>query len=123
MLLLRAGKHNFHLVWRRSFRTSPQRHGTRAGSRGSTHATACGPDRRLQPACLHDQDEEEVPPESGKEGKEGKEEETKDEAPKDEAPKETQEDSEKSGGEEKSQEKTEETEGKTDAKVRSDQTM
>lgn len=74
----------------------------------------CGRDQRLQPTCFHGQDEEEVPPESGKEGKE---EDKKDEAPKDEAPKETQEDSEKSGGEEKSQEKTEETGSNTEAKV------
>ncbi|XP_075876138.1 hypoxia up-regulated protein 1 [Nelusetta ayraudi] len=59
------------------------------------------------------QDEEEVPPESGKEGKE---EEGKDEAPKEEAPKDTQEDAEKSAGEEKNQEKTEEAGSDADAK-------
>uniref|UniRef100_A0A8C4GH15 Hypoxia up-regulated protein 1 n=1 Tax=Dicentrarchus labrax TaxID=13489 RepID=A0A8C4GH15_DICLA len=51
------------------------------------------------------QDEEEVPPESGKDGKD---EDGKEEAQKDEAAKEKQEDSEKSAGEEKSQDKTEE---------------
>ncbi|KAI3373683.1 hypothetical protein L3Q82_021961 [Scortum barcoo] len=59
------------------------------------------------------QDEEEVPPESEKEGKGG------DEAPKEEATKEKQDDSEKSAGEEKSQEKPDEAVTKTDAKVRS----
>uniref|UniRef100_UPI0037E93346 hypoxia up-regulated protein 1 isoform X2 n=1 Tax=Semicossyphus pulcher TaxID=241346 RepID=UPI0037E93346 len=69
------------------------------------------------------QDEEEVPPESGKEGKDedskdedSKDEDSKDEAPKDEATKEKQDDSEKSAGEEKSQEKTEEAGSKTDTK-------
>uniref|UniRef100_A0A8C4DNI3 Hypoxia up-regulated protein 1 n=1 Tax=Dicentrarchus labrax TaxID=13489 RepID=A0A8C4DNI3_DICLA len=61
------------------------------------------------------QDEEEVPPESGKDGKD---EDGKEEAQKDEAAKEKQEDSEKSAGEEKSQDKTEEAGSKTDAKVR-----
>lgn len=65
---------------------------------------------------LHNQDEEEVPSESGKDGKD---EEGKEEVQKEEAAKEKQEDSEKSEGEEKSQEKTEETGSKTDAKVRS----
>uniref|UniRef100_A0A3Q1FYY0 Hypoxia up-regulated protein 1 n=1 Tax=Acanthochromis polyacanthus TaxID=80966 RepID=A0A3Q1FYY0_9TELE len=51
------------------------------------------------------QDEEEVPPESGKDNKN---EDGNDEAQKEEAPKEKQEDLEKSAGEEKSQEKTEE---------------
>ncbi|XP_075958327.1 hypoxia up-regulated protein 1 isoform X1 [Anarhichas minor] len=59
------------------------------------------------------QDEEEVLPESGKDGKE---EESKDEVEKDEAAKEKQEDEEKSAGEEKNQEKTEEAGSKTDAK-------
>ncbi|KAM6911153.1 hypoxia up-regulated protein 1 [Lycodopsis pacificus] len=59
------------------------------------------------------QDEEEVLPESGKDGKE---EDSKDEVEKDEAAKEKQEDEEKSAGEEKSQEKTEEAGSKTDAK-------
>ncbi|KAM9348297.1 hypoxia up-regulated protein 1 [Symphorus nematophorus] len=59
------------------------------------------------------QDEEEVPPESGKDSKD---EEGKEEAPKDEADKEKQDDSEKSAGEEKSQEKPEEAGSKTDAK-------
>ncbi|XP_040006269.1 hypoxia up-regulated protein 1 isoform X2 [Xiphias gladius] len=54
------------------------------------------------------QDEEEVPPESGKDDK--------DEAQKDEAAREKQDDSQKSAGEEKSQEKTEEADSKTDAK-------
>ncbi|XP_040908123.1 hypoxia up-regulated protein 1 [Toxotes jaculatrix] len=58
------------------------------------------------------QDEEEVPPESGKDDKE--------EAPKEEAAQEKQEDSEKSAGEEKSQEKTEEAGSKTDAKEEKD---
>lgn len=59
------------------------------------------------------QDEEEVPPESGKDDKA--------ETPKDEAAKKTQDDSEKSAGEDKSPEKTgtEEAGSKTDAKVRS----
>lgn len=76
----------------------------------------CGPGPRLQPTFFHGQDEEEVPPESAKEGKE---EEGKDEAPKEEAPKDTQEDAEKSAGEEKNQEKTEEAGSDADAKVRS----
>ncbi|XP_044078601.1 hypoxia up-regulated protein 1 isoform X2 [Siniperca chuatsi] len=59
------------------------------------------------------QDEEEVPPESGKDGKG---EDSKDEAQKDEVAKENQENSEKSTDEEKSQEKTEEAGSKTDAK-------
>lgn len=59
------------------------------------------------------QDEEEVPTESGKEGKE---EEVKEEAPKDETAKDKQDSSEKSAGEQKSQEKTEEKSTKTDAK-------
>ncbi|KAG7224627.1 hypothetical protein INR49_011380 [Caranx melampygus] len=58
------------------------------------------------------QDEEEVPPESGKDDK--------DEAQKDEAAKEKQDDAEKSGGEEKSQEKTEEAASKSDAKEEKD---
>ncbi|XP_042354699.1 hypoxia up-regulated protein 1 [Plectropomus leopardus] len=64
------------------------------------------------------QEEEEVPPESGKDGKDedGKDEEGKDEAKKDEAAKEKQDDSEKSAGEEKSQEKAEEAGSKTEAK-------
>uniref|UniRef100_A0A671VA91 Hypoxia up-regulated protein 1 n=1 Tax=Sparus aurata TaxID=8175 RepID=A0A671VA91_SPAAU len=65
------------------------------------------------------QDEEEVPPESGKdikdESKDGKK-----EAQNDEAAKNKQGNSEKSAGEEKSQEKTEEADSKTDAKVRSE---
>ncbi|XP_051257465.1 hypoxia up-regulated protein 1 [Dicentrarchus labrax] len=63
------------------------------------------------------QDEEEVPPESGKDGKD---EDGKEEAQKDEAAKEKQEDSEKSAGEEKSQDKTEEAGSKTDAKEEKD---
>ncbi|KAM6983533.1 hypoxia up-regulated protein 1 [Tautogolabrus adspersus] len=59
------------------------------------------------------QDEEEVPPESGKEGKD---EDSKDEAQKDEAAKEKQDDSEKGAGEEKNEEKTEEEGSKTDTK-------
>lgn len=63
------------------------------------------------------QDEEEVPPESGKDDKD---EEGKEEAEKDEAAKEKQDDAEKSAGEEKNQEKTEEEAGsKAEAKVRS----
>ncbi|XP_073335178.1 hypoxia up-regulated protein 1 [Pagrus major] len=65
------------------------------------------------------QDEEEVPPETGKdtkdESKDGKE-----EAQNDEAAKNKQGDSEKSAGEEKSQEKTEEEDSKTDAKEEKD---
>lgn len=75
---------------------------------------ACRRGLRLQPTFFSAQDEEEVPPESGKEGKE---EDGKEEAPKEEAAKETQEDSEKSAGQEKSQEKTEEAGSKTDTKV------
>ncbi|XP_029303366.1 LOW QUALITY PROTEIN: hypoxia up-regulated protein 1 [Cottoperca gobio] len=56
-------------------------------------------------------DEEEVPPESGKDGKD---EDGKDEAQKDEPAEEKQDDSEKSEAEEKSQEKTEEADSKTD---------
>ncbi|XP_044078600.1 hypoxia up-regulated protein 1 isoform X1 [Siniperca chuatsi] len=63
------------------------------------------------------QDEEEVPPESGKDGKG---EDSKDEAQKDEVAKENQENSEKSTDEEKSQEKTEEAGSKTDAKEEKD---
>ncbi|XP_041656887.1 hypoxia up-regulated protein 1 [Cheilinus undulatus] len=59
------------------------------------------------------QDEEEVPPEAGKEGKD---EDSKEDAQKDEAAKEKQDGSEKSAGEEKSQEKTEETDSKADMK-------
>uniref|UniRef100_G3Q9L0 Hypoxia up-regulated protein 1 n=1 Tax=Gasterosteus aculeatus aculeatus TaxID=481459 RepID=G3Q9L0_GASAC len=59
------------------------------------------------------QDEEEVPPESEKDGKE---EEGKAEGEKEEAAKEKQEEAEKSADEETSQEKTEETGSKTDAK-------
>ncbi|XP_034539425.1 hypoxia up-regulated protein 1 [Notolabrus celidotus] len=59
------------------------------------------------------QDEEEVPPESGKEGKE---EEGKEEAQKDEAAGEQQDDSEKKADEEQKQEKTEEADSKTDTK-------
>ncbi|XP_045896171.1 hypoxia up-regulated protein 1 isoform X2 [Micropterus dolomieu] len=67
------------------------------------------------------QDEEEVPPESEKDGEAQKDEAQKDEAHKDEAQKdevakEKQDDSEKGAGEEKSQEKTEEAGSKTDAK-------
>ncbi|XP_023260547.1 hypoxia up-regulated protein 1 [Seriola lalandi dorsalis] len=58
------------------------------------------------------QDEEEVPPESGKDDK--------DEAQKDEAAKEKQDNSEKSASEEKNQEKTEESGSKTDAKEEND---
>uniref|UniRef100_A0A3Q1EFN5 Hypoxia up-regulated protein 1 n=1 Tax=Acanthochromis polyacanthus TaxID=80966 RepID=A0A3Q1EFN5_9TELE len=57
------------------------------------------------------QDEEEVPPESGKDNKN---EDGNDEAQKEEAPKEKQEDLEKSAGEEKSQEKTEEAGSKNE---------
>lgn len=59
------------------------------------------------------QDEEEVPPEPGKDDKA--------ETPKDATAKETQNDSDKSAGEDKSQGKTEAEEAgsKTDAKVRS----
>lgn len=74
----------------------------------------CWQGLRLQPTIFSAQDEEEVPPESVKEGKE---EDGKEEAPKEEAAKETQEDSEKSAGQEKSQEKTEEAGSKTDTKV------
>lgn len=63
------------------------------------------------------QDEEEVPPESGKDGKD---EEGKGEAKTDEAAKDKQEDSEKSAGEEKSQEKTDDAGSKTDAKEEKD---
>lgn len=62
------------------------------------------------------QDEEEVPPESGKGGKD---EDEKEEAQKDETAKEKQDESEKSADEEKSQEKTQDAGSKTDAKVRS----
>ncbi|XP_038564044.1 hypoxia up-regulated protein 1 isoform X2 [Micropterus salmoides] len=62
------------------------------------------------------QDEEEVPPESEKDGEAKKDEAHKDEAQKDEVAKEKQDDSEKGAGEEKSQEKTEEAGSKTDAK-------
>nr|XP_020476269.1 hypoxia up-regulated protein 1 [Monopterus albus] len=58
------------------------------------------------------QDEEEVPPDSGKD--------EKDESQKDEVPKENPDDSEKSAGEEKGQEKTEEAGSKTDAKEEKD---
>ena len=61
----------------------------------------------------HVQDEEEVPPESGKNVKDNK-----DEGQKDESAKEKQDDSEKNTGEKKDQEKTEEMGTKTDAKVR-----
>ncbi|XP_037605415.1 hypoxia up-regulated protein 1 isoform X2 [Sebastes umbrosus] len=63
------------------------------------------------------QDEEEVPPESGKDGKD---EDGKDEAPKEEAAKEKPDDSDKPEGEEKSEEKTEEAGSKTDAKEEKD---
>lgn len=63
------------------------------------------------------QDEEEVPPESGKESKD---EDGKEEAQKDEAAKEKQDNSEKGAGEEKSQEKTEEAGSKTDTKEEKD---
>lgn len=63
------------------------------------------------------QDEEEVPPESGKDGKD---EDGKTEAQKDEPAKEKQEDSEKSDGQDKSQERTEETGSNTDAKEEKD---
>nr|QQL94691.1 hypoxia up-regulated 1 [Lateolabrax maculatus] len=63
------------------------------------------------------QDEEEVPPESGKDGKD---EDSKDEAQQNEAAEEKQDDSEKSAGEDKSQEKTEEAGSKTDAKEEKD---
>ncbi|KAM9846707.1 hypoxia up-regulated protein 1 [Aulostomus maculatus] len=59
------------------------------------------------------QDEEEVPPESGSEGKD---ESSKDKAQKEEAAKEKQDDSAQSAGEEKSQEKTEDAGSKADAK-------
>ena len=63
------------------------------------------------------QDEEEVPPESGKDEKD--DEDDKDGVQKDEADKEKQDDSEKSEKtEEKSQEQTEEEGSKNDAKVR-----
>uniref|UniRef100_A0A8C4DP65 Hypoxia up-regulated protein 1 n=1 Tax=Dicentrarchus labrax TaxID=13489 RepID=A0A8C4DP65_DICLA len=57
------------------------------------------------------QDEEEVPPESGKDGKD---EDGKEEAQKDEAAKEKQEDSEKSAGEEKNGDKSENAEAEKD---------
>ncbi|TKS83822.1 Hypoxia up-regulated protein 1 [Collichthys lucidus] len=64
------------------------------------------------------QDEEEVPPESGKDGKD--EEEGKEEAQKDEDAKEKQDDAEKSAGEETNQEKAEEEGGsKAEAKEES----
>ncbi|XP_038564043.1 hypoxia up-regulated protein 1 isoform X1 [Micropterus salmoides] len=66
------------------------------------------------------QDEEEVPPESEKDGEAKKDEAHKDEAQKDEVAKEKQDDSEKGAGEEKSQEKTEEAGSKTDAKEETD---
>ncbi|XP_030601791.1 hypoxia up-regulated protein 1 [Archocentrus centrarchus] len=59
------------------------------------------------------QDEEEVPPESGKDGKH---EDSKDEGQKDKAAKEKDEDSGKNSGEEKKQEKTEEAGSKTEAR-------
>lgn len=59
------------------------------------------------------QDEEEVPPESGKDGKY---EDSKDEGQKDKAAKEKDEDSGKNSGEDKKQEKTEEAGSKTEAK-------
>ncbi|XP_020501728.2 hypoxia up-regulated protein 1 [Labrus bergylta] len=62
------------------------------------------------------QDEEEVPPESGKEGKD---EDSKDEAQKEEAPKEKPDDTEK--GEEKSEEKTEEEGSKAETKEEKDE--
>ena len=61
------------------------------------------------------QDEEEVPPESGSEGKD---EDSKDKGQKDEAPKEKQEQTEKSEPEEKSQEKKDDAGSNTDDKVR-----
>lgn len=60
------------------------------------------------------QDEEEVPPESGSDGKG---ENGKDEAPEEDAAKEKQDETDNSEGEEKSQEKTEDASTKTDAKV------
>ncbi|XP_030010386.1 hypoxia up-regulated protein 1 [Sphaeramia orbicularis] len=63
------------------------------------------------------QDEEEVPPESGKDDKD---QDGKGEAQKDEADKEKQDGSEKSEGAEKSQEKTEDAGSKTDAKDEKD---
>lgn len=57
------------------------------------------------------QDEEEVPPESGNDGKG---ENSEDEAPKEEAAKEKQEDTERSAGEDNNQENTEDTGSKTD---------
>ncbi|XP_060912037.1 hypoxia up-regulated protein 1 [Labrus mixtus] len=64
------------------------------------------------------QDEEEVPPESGKEGKD---EDSKDEAQKEEAPKEKPADTEKGAGEEKSEEKTEEEGSKAETKEEKDE--
>lgn len=60
------------------------------------------------------QDEEEVPPESGNDGKG---ENSEDEAPKEEAAKEKQEDTERSAGEDNNQENTEDTGSKTDEQV------
>lgn len=58
---------------------------------------------------LYDQEEEEIPPESGKEGK--------NEAQKDQSTNESKDDSEKSTNEERSQEKTEESGNKADPMV------
>ncbi|XP_070839383.1 hypoxia up-regulated protein 1 [Chaetodon trifascialis] len=63
------------------------------------------------------QDEEEVPPESGKGGKD---EDEKEEAQRDETAKEKQDESEKSTAEEKSQEKAQDANSKTDAKEEKD---
>lgn len=82
----------------------------------SAVAHTCMRSRQRCSMLFHNQDEEEVPSESGKDGKD---EDGKEEVQKEEATKEKQEDSEKSEGEEKSQDKTEETGSKTDAKVRS----
>ncbi|KAM8741546.1 hypoxia up-regulated protein 1 [Acanthopagrus schlegelii] len=65
------------------------------------------------------QDEEEVPPESGKDIKDESED-GKEEAQNDEAAKNRQGNSEESAGEKKSQEKTEEADNKTDAKEEKD---